>query len=62
VPTTIRGNGQPQLSNVIHLVAEGGLIRISVTADRAKSHNVAREPWAALHVTRDNFFAYVVIE
>jgi PPOX class probable F420-dependent enzyme len=62
VLTTIRRNGRPQLSNVTHLVASDGLIRISVTADRAKFHNLAREPWAALHVTRGDFFAYVVIE
>ncbi len=62
VLTTIRGSGRPQLSNVGHLVAPDGLIRISATADRAKYQNVAREPWAALHVTRDDFFAYVVIE
>lgn len=62
VLTTIRGNGYPQLSNVGHLVSEEGLIRISVTADRAKYKNLAREPWAALHVTRDDFFAYVVLE
>jgi PPOX class probable F420-dependent enzyme len=62
VLTTIRRNGRPQLSNVGHLVAPDGLVRISVTADLAKYHNVAREPWAALHVTRDDFFAYVVIE
>ena len=31
-------------------------------ADRAKYKNLAREPWAALHVTREDFFAYVVLE
>ena len=59
---TIRGNGRPQLSNVIHHVFDDGLIRISITADRAKYRNLAREPWAALHVTRDDFFAYAVLE
>jgi hypothetical protein len=43
VLTTIRGSGRPQLSNVGHLVAPDGLIRISATADRAKYHKVARE-------------------
>ena len=59
---TIRGNGRPQLSNVVHHVFDDGLIRISITADRAKYRNLSREPWAALHVTRDDFFAYAVIE
>jgi PPOX class probable F420-dependent enzyme len=62
VLTTIRRNGRPQLSNVGHLVSDDGLIRISVTADRAKYKNLVREPWAALHVTRDDFSAYVVVE
>ena len=62
VLTTIRRNGRPQLSNVLHLVGTDGVIRISITADRAKYHNLRRDPWAALHVTRDDFFAYAVIE
>ena len=62
VLTTIRGNGRPQLSNVVHHVFEDGTIRISITADRAKYRNLSREPWAALHVTREDFFAYAVLE
>jgi PPOX class probable F420-dependent enzyme len=60
--TTIRGDGRPQLSNVFHHVFDDGIIRISITANRAKYRNLSREPWAALHVTRDDFFAYVVLE
>jgi PPOX class probable F420-dependent enzyme len=62
VLTTIRVNGRPQLSNIIYHVFEDGLIRISVTVDRAKYRNLAREPWAALHISRKDFFAYVVLE
>lgn len=62
VLTTIRRNGRPQLSNVAHHVGDDGVIRISVTAERAKYRNLLREPWAALHVTRSDFFAYAVIE
>jgi PPOX class probable F420-dependent enzyme len=62
VLTTIRGNGRPQLSNVLHHVYDDGVIRISITADRAKYRNMARVPWAALHVTREDFFAYAVLE
>src|SRR4051794_27591447 len=36
VLTTIRGNGRPQLSNVLHHVFDDGIVRISITADRAK--------------------------
>ena len=62
VLTTIRGNGRPQLSNVLHKVGDDDVIRVSITADRAKYKNLVREPWAALHVTREDFFAYAVLE
>jgi PPOX class probable F420-dependent enzyme len=62
VLTTIRSNGRPQQSNVMYYVSDDGLIRISITTDRAKYRNLAREPWAALHISRQDFFAYVVIE
>ena len=62
VLTTLRRDGKPQLSNVLHAVGEDGAIRISITADRAKYKNLVRQPWAALHVTRADFYAYAVIE
>src|SRR5689334_22823938 len=62
VLTTIRSNGRPQQSNIIYTVGDDGVIRISITADRAKYANLSREPWAALHITRDGFYAYAVIE
>ena len=62
VLVTVRGSGRPQLSNVMHHVFDDGLIRISITADRAKYKNLVREPWAALHVTREDFWAYTVLE
>ncbi len=62
VLTTIRRNGRPQLSNVLHQVSDDGLIRISITTDRAKYTNLVRDPWAALHVTQADFYAYAVIE
>ena len=62
VLTTLRRDGKPQLSNVVHHVDAAGVIRISITADRAKYKNLVREPWAALHVTQDDFWAYAVLE
>jgi len=59
---TIRRDGRPQLSNVLHLVGADGLIRVSITTDRAKYKNLVREPWAALHVTQPDFWAYAVLE
>lgn len=62
VLTTLRRDGRPQLSNVTHWTAPDGIIRISITADRAKYFNLRRQPWAALHVTREDFWAYAVLE
>ena len=62
VLTTIRGDGRPQLSNVLHTVDGDGIIRISTTADRAKTANLRRTPWAALHLNAGSFWSYAVIE
>lgn len=62
VLVTLRRDGRPQLSNVLHHVGPDEVIRISITADRAKYANLTREPWAALHVTREDFYAYAVLE
>ncbi|WP_345494519.1 PPOX class F420-dependent oxidoreductase [Nocardia callitridis] len=62
VLTTIRRDGRPQLSNVLHVIGDDGIIRVSITADRAKYHNLRRVPWAAVHVSSDDFADYTVIE
>jgi PPOX class probable F420-dependent enzyme len=62
VLTTLRSNGRPQLSNVNHHVGEDGVLRVSITAARAKYRNLLREPWACAHITRPDFWSYVVIE
>lgn len=62
VLTTQKRDGRPQLSNVMYGVGDDGLIRISITADRAKAKNLARDPRASLHVTADDFWSYVVVE
>ena len=62
VLTTLRRDGKPQLSNVLHTVDEDGVVRVSTTADRAKYHNLRREPWAALKVDGTSFWSYAVIE
>jgi PPOX class probable F420-dependent enzyme len=37
-------------------------VRISITEDRAKTKNLRRDPRASLHVARDDFYAYAVLE
>lgn len=62
VLTTIRSNGRPQLSNILYVPGDEGMLRISVTDDRAKTRNLRRDPRASLYVLGDNFFQYVVVE
>lgn len=62
VLTTLKRDGRPQLSNIAYAVGDDGAIRISVTDDRAKTNNLRRDSRASLHVARDDFYAYVVIE
>ena len=62
VLTTIRADGRPQLSNVLHVVGDDDVIGVSITTARAKYVNLRRTPWAALHVTSDDFWAYAVVE
>jgi PPOX class probable F420-dependent enzyme len=62
VLVTQRRDGRPQLSNVMYHVDDDGIFRISITATRAKYHNLRRDPWAALHVTQRDFYGYVVLE
>jgi PPOX class probable F420-dependent enzyme len=38
------------------------MVRVSITADRAKYKNLLRDPRASLHVTTEDFWAYAVAE
>jgi PPOX class probable F420-dependent enzyme len=63
VLATLRRDGRPQLSNVGYVWdADAGLARVSVTADRAKTRNLRRDPRASLHVTSADFWTWVVVE
>jgi PPOX class probable F420-dependent enzyme len=62
VLTTIKRDGRPQLSNIIYAARDDGTIAISVTRPRAKARNAARDPRVSLHVTREDFYAYAVVE
>jgi PPOX class probable F420-dependent enzyme len=57
-----KSDGRPQSSNVAYAVGDDDVIRISVTDDRAKTRNLRKRPQASLHVNRDDFYAYAVIE
>ena len=62
VLVSIKRDGRPQLSNIMYGVTDDGVVRISITADRAKYANLRRDPRGSLHVTQADFWAYVVLE
>ena len=61
VLVTEKRNGRPQLSNIAYAVVDG-VVKISITAGRAKYGNLVRNPHASLYVCREDFWGYVVIE
>jgi PPOX class probable F420-dependent enzyme len=63
VLVTLKRDGRPQLSNVGYTYdAEAGVVRVSVTADRAKTRNLERDPRASLHATSKDFWTWVVAD
>ncbi|MFE5310107.1 PPOX class F420-dependent oxidoreductase [Isoptericola sp. NPDC056605] len=63
VLTTLRRAGRPQLSNVLYAWdEETRTARVSVTADRAKTRNAARDPRVSLHVSAPDFWSYAVLD
>lgn len=62
VLVTLKRDGRPQLSNIIHTVTDDGNLLISVTGDRAKAINMRRDPRVSLYINREDNWAYVVLE
>ena len=63
VLVTLKRDGRPQLSNVSHhYYPDEGVIRISVTDDRAKTRNLRRDARASYHVSTADRRAYTVVE
>ncbi|TDD71173.1 PPOX class F420-dependent oxidoreductase [Actinomadura rubrisoli] len=63
VLATLKRDGRPQLSNVNYHFDEGRrLVRVSITADRAKGRNLRRDPRASLHVSSPDGWSWAVAE
>lgn len=63
VLVTLKRDGRPQLSNVNHTYdPDARLLRVSITADRAKSKNLERDPRASYHVTSTDFWKWAVAD
>lgn len=64
---TLKADGRPQSSHIGYGVEPGidgaiDTLAISVTGGRAKTRNAKRDSRVSLHIPRDDFGAYVVIE
>jgi PPOX class probable F420-dependent enzyme len=63
VLATVKGDGRPHLSNVGYAYdTAADLIRVSVTADRAKTRNLQRDPRVTLHVASKDFWTWAAVE
>ena len=60
VLVTLRADGSPQSSNIMYALTDG-VARVSVTADRAKTRNLQRDPRCLLHVLGSTFWEYASI-
>lgn len=60
VLVTLRADGSPQSSNVGYAMVDG-VAQVSVTAGRAKTHNLRRDPRGILHVTGDSWWQYASV-
>ncbi len=58
---TLRGDGRAQSSNIVY-VMDGPVAKVSITDDRAKTHNIRRDPRIVLHINSDDFWSYVALD
>jgi PPOX class probable F420-dependent enzyme len=59
----LKKNGRPQLSMINYAMhPDEPIVRISTTADRAKTHNIRRDPRVSLFVFSDDGWQYAVLE
>lgn len=61
VLVTLRRDGRAQSSDVVYAVLDG-TICISLTARRAKTHNMRRDPRVVLHITDPGSWSYASID
>lgn len=58
---TIRRDGRPQSSDISYDIKDG-VIRISITADRAKTANIRRDPRVVVHLSVPESWSYVSLD
>jgi PPOX class probable F420-dependent enzyme len=55
---TIRSDGRPQSSDIVYRLADGAFV-VSVTANRAKTVNMGRDPRVVLHISDPASWSYL---
>ena len=55
VLATIKRDGRPQMSHVSYTLDDDGVVKVSVTGDRAKTRNLKRDPRATLSIVAENW-------
>lgn len=55
---TLRRDGRPQSSDIVYAIDQDAFL-ISVTGDRAKTHNMRRDPRVVLHLTEPASWSYL---
>lgn len=58
---TLRRDGSPQSSNVVTSFDGNDTFRVSVTTDRVKARNLARDARAVVHVLGHDFSTYAAV-
>ena len=58
---TLRADGRPQSSDIVYALDDGVFV-ISVTAGRAKTINLRRDPRAVLHLSDEERWSYVSLD
>lgn len=62
VLVTHRRDGRAQLSNIVYVVSDDGTIQVSITADRAKAKNLARDSRCEFYVSGEGAYQYLVLD
>lgn len=61
VVIALKSDGRPHASNIVY-AADDGTVRISVTADRAKTRHLQADARASMHVTTADFGQWAVVD
>jgi PPOX class probable F420-dependent enzyme len=59
---SIQDDGRPHAANILYVFDDEGRLMISTPGGSVKAQNLARDGRTSVHVSRDDFWAFVVAE